>query len=404
MQASTTTQRRKGAEKCLFCPLLIIFILLVMGVVTRCAATAEPTRVRSTMVEALGRGADLAYAHPMTPLDFQFPADHGAHEQYQTEWWYYTGNLADEDGVPYGYQLTFFRSALTPEAPQRVSDLAASQVYMAHFALTDGKARRHHSFDRYSRGGGGLAGTVTEPRFEVWLEDWEVVQVEPGLYRLRAETAESEGVAIELELRETQPPVLHGDRGLSQKGPEVGNANYYYSLVRMETDGVINIGDRAVAVDGLSWMDHEFGTSGLTGDARGWDWFSVQLDNGAILMFGEFHDGRGKKRTVYDGTLVTPDGRQFSLGFGDFELQALGEWTGPNTGITYPAGWEVGIPEHGISLNIQPLIPDQELDVNFVYYEGATEINGMMDGAPVQGRGFVELTGYGNREMEEFQR
>jgi len=379
-----------------------------MGAVTGCAATAEPERVRSTVVEALGRGGDLAYARPTTPLDFQFPADHGAHEQYQTEWWYYTGNLADEDGVPYAYQLTFFRSALTPEAIERDSDLATNQVYMAHFAVTDGQAKEHYSFDRYSRGDGGLAGTVTDPRFEVWLEGWEVVQVEPGLHRLRARTdggdGNGESITLDLELRETQPPVLHGDQGLSQKGPEAGNANYYYSLVRMETDGVINIGDRTVAVHGLSWMDHEFGTSGLTGDARGWDWFSVQLDNGAILMFGEFHDGAGGKRTVYDGTLVTSDGRQFSLGSGDFELQSLDEWTSPNTGITYPAGWEVRIPEHEIMLTIQPLIPDQELDVTFVYYEGATEINGVMDGAPVQGRGFVELTGYGNREMEEFQR
>ncbi len=101
---------------------------------------------------------------------------------------------------------------------------------------------------------------------------------------------------------------------------------------------------------------------------------------------------------------MTPDGQHHSLGGGDFNLQTLGEWISPNTRIAYPAGWEVSMPAHAIQLSIEPLIPDQEMDVDFIYYEGATEINGAMDGAPVAGRGFVELTGYGVRDMEEFQR
>lgn len=381
--------------------------MMLTFLATGCGMAAEPQSTRSTVVEVLARGDDLAYARPTGPIDFEFPRDHGAHEEYRTEWWYYTGNLTDDDGDEYGYQLTFFRSALTPDEPDRTSDLATNQVYMAHFAVTDGAANEHRSFDRYSRGAGGLAGASGEPNFEVWLEDWAVIETEPGVHQLRAAVAgdsEQEVVALALFLRTTQDPVLHGDRGLSQKGPEAGNANYYYSLVRMATDGELTIGDETMVVEGLSWMDHEFGTSALSGETRGWDWFSVQLDNGAILMFGEFHDGRGENRTVYEGSLVTPDGQHFSLGDGDFDLQTLGEWTSARTGITYPAGWEVNMPGHAIELSIQPLIPDQEMDVDFIYYEGATEVNGTMGGAPVAGRGFVELTGYGARDMEEFQR
>lgn len=374
---------------------------------TGCVKAAEPQSARSTVVEVLARGNDPAYARPTAPIDFEFPRDHGAHEEYRTEWWYYTGNLTDANGDEYGYQLTFFRSALTPDEPDRTSDLATNQVYMAHFAVTDGKANEHRSFDRYSRGAGGLAGASGEPNFEVWLEDWAVTEIEPGVQQLRAAVVgdgEQEAIALALDLRTTQAPVLHGDRGLSQKGPEVGNANYYYSLVRMATAGELTIGDETMAVAGLSWMDHEFGTSALSGETRGWDWFSVQLDNGAILMFGEFHDGSGENRMVYEGSLVTSDGQHFSLGDGDFDLQTRGEWTSANTGVTYPAGWEVNIPSHAIELSIEPLIPDQEMDVDFIYYEGATEVNGTMGGAPVAGRGFVELTGYGARDMEEFQR
>ena len=65
------------------------------------------------------------------------------------------------------------------------------------------------------------------------------------------------------------------------------------------------------------------------------------------------------------------------------------------SGITYPSGWRVNFPQYEIDLTIEPLIDDQEMDVAFTYYEGATVVRGTMNGEAVGGRGYVELTGYG---------
>ncbi|MEZ4639142.1 MAG: lipocalin-like domain-containing protein [Caldilineaceae bacterium] len=349
------------------------------------------------MIEAMSGPADENFTRAYEPVDFIFPRDHGPHPEYTTEWWYYTGNLADNDGGLYGFQLTFFRSALSPEMPERSSDLATNQVYMAHFAVTSAPADEHHSFDRFSRGAGGLAGATGDPQYSVWLEDWRAEQIGPQQYRLVAAAQGPDGpVALDLVLAETRAPLLHGDRGLSQKGPEPGNASYYYSLVGMDTSGSVTFGGQTNQVTGLSWMDHEYGTSALSGDAVGWDWFSVTLDNGVAIMFAEIRTRSGQSQDIFEGTLAYPDGRQYVINQEDFVLTALDQWTSPDSGIVYPSGWQVNFPAYDIELSIQPLIQDQEMDVAFTYYEGSTLIEGTVDGEPLRGRGYVELTGYGD--------
>ena len=329
-------------------------------------------------------------------MQFRFPLDHGPHNDYATEWWYYTGNLTGEDGGAYGYQLTFFRSALAPGETSRPSDFAAQQIYMAHFAVTSGPAAQHLSFDRFSRGAAGVAGATGSPRYEVWLDDWRAQEIGPGQMRLLASAEGEDGaVAIDLTLTETRPPLLHGEAGYSRKGPEVGNANHYYSLVRMETGGHLEFGGVQVVVSGLSWMDHEFGTSALSQDAVGWDWFAVTLENDVVLMFAEIRTESGSSQAIFEGTLSFPAGRQLALMPDDFELTVTGQWTSPDSGIVYPSGWRVTFPQHEIELTIEPLIDDQEMDVAFAYYEGATVVRGTMKGEPLAGRGYVELTGYG---------
>lgn len=372
---------------------LLLCLLTVVG----CTARTTPDLTSATVVEALRFGDDAAYARPLSPREFIFPQDHGPHTEYRTEWWYYTGNLVSAEGAQFGYQLTFFRSALAPDMPVRQSDLATNQMYMAHFALTTAAAQEHESFERFSRGAAGLAGASGDPTFAVWLDEWSAQEVEPGLIRVQASADGANGsVALDLSLRTTQPPLLHGDRGLSAKGPEDGNANYYYSLVQMETTGTVTSVGTVTAVTGVSWMDHEFGTSALSGNITGWDWFAVQLEDGTALMFGEFHDAAGGNRSIYEGTLAYANGDQFTLGDGDFTLEALDTWTSPRSGIEYPASWHITFPEHEIELAIKPLVADQEMTVTFVYYEGATEIMGTVRGEPVNGRGYVELTGYGS--------
>ena len=375
---------------------LLFVSLTISAIFLLVACKAPPTKIASaTVVEALGLDDDAPYAKAFEPIDFQFPLDHGPHPEYRTEWWYYTGNLVDANGGRYGYQLTFFRSALTPEMVERESTLATNQLYMAHFAITSELADRHESFERFSRGDGKVAGATGDPVYAVWLDAWSAREVEPGMVALEASTIGGDGeIALDLMLREVREPLLHGNRGLSQKGDEPGNANYYYSLVQTDTTGTLTFDGETFEVTGWSWMDHEFGTSTLGGDIVGWDWFSVILDDGTAFMFGEFHDAEGGNRSVYEGTLAFLNGEQVTLGADDFELEALGEWTSPESGIVYPYGWRVRFPKQEIELEINPIVTDQEMDVSFLYYEGATEVKATIAGNKIGGRGYVELTGY----------
>ena len=368
---------------------LLVSAVLFIG---RAESAAEP----HSIVRELRGNADAGYARAIEPMAFEFPRDHGPHPEYKIEWWYYTGNLKTEDGEDFGYQLTFFRNTLTPDMPARRSNFAANQTYMAHFALTDVNRRRHLSFERFSRGAGGLAGATGDPTYEVWLEDWSAKETGSGVMHLAAvDDQTNPRVAIDLKLRQTRPPVLHGNAGLSQKGPEPGNANYYYSMVGLRTTGTVVSHGETMTVTGISWMDHEFGTSTLSADVIGWDWFGLQLDNGVALMFGKLREKDGGSQDVFEGTLAYPDGQQAAIGVKDFTLTTIEAWTSAETGVTYPVGWEVTLPRFDLHLRIEPFIPDQELQGAFVYWEGAVRIQGTMSGEPISGRGYVELTGYG---------
>ncbi|MFO7633748.1 MAG: carotenoid 1,2-hydratase [Caldilinea sp.] len=232
---------------------LSVFLILVW-ITAGCTAQVADRSISASVVEAMRAPDDANFARAYEPIEFSFPKDHGAHPEYRTEWWYYTGNLAAEDGTPFGFQLTFFRNVLTPEMPERESSLASNQIYMAHFALTDGGRRVHESFDRYSRGAGELAGAVGDRSFQVWLEDWAAEEIMPGVQHLTASAEGEDGpVAIDLTLRETRPPIFHGIGGLHQKGPEPGNASYYYSLVGLETTGTVTNAGRTYDVTGRSY-------------------------------------------------------------------------------------------------------------------------------------------------------
>lgn len=376
--------------------------LLVAFCLAGCAPSAGRGVASANVIAVLSGEVDAAFSRAYEPMPFTFPQDHGAHPAYQAEWWYYTGNLADAQGNQYGYQFTIFRRALTPEMVERDSDLATNQIYMAHFAITDGTRNQHVSFERYSRGAGGLAGAEAEPTLQIWLEDWQVTHTPsdtvPDTMHMRAQTLDKQGneVALDLQLRETRPPVLHGDAGLSQKGPEAGNASYYYSLIGLETTGTLTIGGRTIEVSGQSWMDHEFGSSALSENAVGWDWFSLQLDNGAALMLAQIRTVDGGAIGEFEGTLVMPDGSQSRISHTDFTLEVLEEWTSPTTDITYPSGWRLVAPAYDLDLEITPLFHDQEMHVSYVYWEGAVTAVGNLAGAQVTGRGYVELTGYGS--------
>lgn len=374
--------------------LVLVGITLLTGsvimILRRSVVSSAAPQASITLAPA---STEPSWALAIETREFTFPADHGPHPEYQTEWWYYTGNLQSDSGRRFAYQLTFFRRGLTPQDSELESELAMQSIYFAHFAITDVENQTHQEWERFARGAAELAGGQSEP-FRVWLEGWSATAIDQRgeVVRLRAKDGE---LAIDLTLRASKPIVQHGQAGLSPKSEARGNASYYLSYTRMVSTGTLEISGQEYQVDGLSWFDHEWSTSALGSGAVGWDWFSLQLGDGSELMLFQIRNQDGTLEPVSSGTFVRPDGSSKTLTLEDFDIEALGRWSSDESGIEYPSGWRIMAPELGLDLTVEPLVMDQEMNLGFIYWEGAVEIKGHVNGQPVEGYGFVELTGYG---------
>ncbi len=378
-----------------------LLILAAVAIGAGLLQTRRDTSPRQARVQGAVEAADTSgFARATGPQPLSFPADFGPHPDYQTEWWYYTGNLTGEDGRHFGYQFTIFRRAAEPPTNRQVreSEWGADQIYMGHFALTDVAGERFQAFERFGRGAAGLAGAQAEP-YRVWLEDWQVEEVAPGVTRLQAAAGD---VAVDLTLTDSKGPVLQGDRGYSQKGPDPGNASYYYSLTRLATEGTIAVGDTSYPVTGLSWKDHEYSTSALAPDQVGWDWFALQLDDGSELKAFHIRKADGSVDGFSAGSFVDAAGNVTRLSRDEFQIEVTDTWRSPRTGAEYPAGWELSVPSLDLRLELRPWLADQELDVSYAYWEGAVRVSGERAGQPVRGNGYVEMTGYAGSMQGQF--
>ena len=360
-------------------------------------ASDTAVAVEGSLGAALGSAAGTeGYARASAVRSFAFPADHGPHPDFRNEWWYFTGNLQDGTGRRFGYQLTFFRIALAPGAPASSSRWRTNQVYMAHFALTDVAADSHLGFERFGRAAAGVAGAENPP-LHLWLDDWVVEAGDEQGFPLRLK-AESDGVAIDLLLAPSKPVVLNGDRGLSRKSVTQGNASYYYSLTRLPTTGSLRTAEGRFEVTGSSWLDREWSTSALAEDQAGWDWFALQLDDGRDLMLYRLRRKDGSMDPASAGTLVDNDGETVHLSARDMDLAVRDYWTSPRTGARYPVRWRLKVPREKLSLEVEPLVVDQEMNTRVRYWEGAVSAKGEAAGRPVSGSGYMELAGYGAAE------
>jgi len=340
-------------------------------------------------------GSDTAgYKRAVETRDFSFPEDHGPHWGYKTEWWYITGNLSAENGHRFGYQITFFKTAIAADSTGLEDAWEFSNIYMAHLGLSDITNEQFYSYERFQRGAAGLAGAQAAP-FKVWLDNWSLEQTAPlsGTrfpVRFKAET--EEGV-ITLDYRALKEPVLQGDEGLSQKGRSEGNASYYYSYTRLATTGQIVLNGQSYALKGLSWMDREWSTSALEQQQAGWDWFALQLDNGTDIMYYQLRLKNGDVDSLSRGTWVNADNSNETIAYKDMQLTAL-EYGTTDGGTRYPLKWRMEIPGRETDMTVSATFTDQEHRHSFRYWEGAVIVEGRMAGAPVSGRGYLEMTGY----------
>lgn len=340
---------------------------------------------------------NAGYSLATVPGAIRFPRDLGPHYDYQTEWWYYTGNLETADGRLFGYQLTFFRRALAPPgegvAIADASSWRTTQVYMAHFAISDISNRGFYPAEKFSRQALGLAGASSEP-YAVWLDDWYARESNNNSVQLFART---QNTVLDLTLTQTLPPILQGNAGLSVKGAQPGNASNYYSLVRQESRGTVSVNGDTFMVSGLSWKDHEYMTSALAPEDVGWDWFGLQFYNGTALMLFQIRQADGSVTRFSSGTFVAGDGGVIFLESSDFRIKTTDRWTSDQSGATYPIAWEIEIERIGLTLRGAALMANQELRLSRTYWEGAVALEGRYQGMPISGRGYVEMTGYVQR-------
>jgi predicted secreted hydrolase len=334
------------------------------------------------------------------PCNLEFPKDHGAHPGYRTEWWYYTGNLGSENGNQYGFQLTFFRSQISPPGaekkwPRPASAWRTSQVYLAHAAVTDIAGKQHLHAEDVARAALEMAGVnQSAEQTKIYLKNWSA-RIDADVHVLKVDAAD---FSYALNFKPVKPAVLHGDRGYSLKGSTSERASCYYSFTRLEGQGRISIGGNTVAVSGSAWMDHEFSTALLEPGITGWDWFSLQLSDSTEIMVFLLRTETGELHPASSGTYIDAGGVTQSIAKAEINVGVLDTWRSKQSAARYPADWRLQIAPLSIDVKITSNLPDQEMrttgSTGVTYWEGSVSIEGTKDKLPVKGEGYVELTGY----------
>jgi predicted secreted hydrolase len=321
---------------------------------------------------------------------FSFPHDHGSHSQYETEWWYYTGHLETSAQRKFGFQLTFFRVGIDPGQTSK-SEWHSPSIHLAHFALTDDLNKTFYHFEKTNRESFNIAG-AKEGTMHVWNSTWET-RMKGSDIHIHVET---DSILLDLTVAPQKPLILQGEDGYSKKGREPGEASYYYSYTRLVGDGILKLKDSEHKVTTASvWMDREFTSSKLAQATQGWDWFAIQLENGEDIMVYQLRDKQNNPNQFSSGSYVDPSGNKTHLSSKDFNIKVLTLWKSPESGIQYPAEWEILIPMYNKTLHIKPVIPNQELSTTkstgVTYWEGRCHV---YDDGTFIGNAYVELVGY----------
>ncbi|MDE2886871.1 MAG: carotenoid 1,2-hydratase [Gemmatimonadota bacterium] len=333
---------------------------------------------------------------------WSFPSDHWARDGYKTEWWYFTGHLSSEDGRRFGYQFTFFRVGMLPRRPALDSEWATGNLIMGHAAIGDRESQRHHFSEVIYRITPMLGGFGEYPDTLIaWSRApagtdalWTLRWSNSGFDFAMADSRQRMGFT--LSTRPEKEMIFQGPNGFSRKGNTEAAASQYYSFTRLATTGEIMLNGERLAVTGESWMDKEFGSNQLEAHQVGWDWFSLQLDDGREVMLYVLRDTTGAADFAH-GTIVSAAGQTRYLAPEAFSIRATQTWESPETDAVYPSRWEIALPAEDLRMSIRPVMADQEnrsaLIKSMFYWEGAVEITD-----PERkriGQGYVELVGYG---------
>lgn len=322
------------------------------------------------------------YRSALPGYQYQFPRDHFNHPEFQTEWWYYTGNLHDAQGRKFGFELTFFRQGVDRREHAGNAVWDVRDVWLAHLALSDIDGGKFLHAQRLNRSGPGLAGASLE-QARVWNGNWQVQwNLANGTQQMQAFDPH---FSLQLSMSPLKAPVIHGSNGVSQKAAGEGRASHYISLTRIETKGTLTLEGKPFTVEGLSWMDHEIFTHQLDAAQSGWDWFSLQFDDGADLMLYRFRREDGTLDPFSSGTYIDARGKSTTLTAAQFTVTPGKLWH------KYPIEWTVRVPSISLDALLTTRLPSQELDDSQLnrYWEGAIEIGGSRRGV-----GYLEMTGY----------
>jgi predicted secreted hydrolase len=337
--------------------------------------------------------AQTAYRPALPGYQYSFPRDNFNHPDFQTEWWYYTGNVKSATGHTFGFQMTFFRQAVD-RSPKTDSPWALSDLYLAHLALSDIDNQLFYHRERLNRQGPGIAG-IDADTGRIWNGNWQ------STWHGNHQTLEAiaDTFTVRLVLDALKPPVINGLNGISQKANGIGHASHYISITRLATSGKIEINGSVFAVQGTAWMDHEFFTQQLDPDQIGWDWISLQLDDNTEVMLFRLRKKDGSVDPYSSGTYVGAHGESTHLSKSDFVLEPLADkWASPISGASYPIHWHIKISPLGLDLDVTTPLASQEMSstnrLSPTYWEGAIRFAGTHGGSPAAGVGYLEMTGY----------
>lgn len=352
--------------------------VLVLGVLLLSACDGDKKPAEG--FAGLGNEA-AAFAQVVPGKVFSFPQDHGPHDGFRIEWWYVTANLKDDQGHNFGVQWTLFRNAL--KAGPHQSGWRDQTIWMGHAAVTS--ARQHYAAERYARGGVEQAGVSASP-FKAWIDDW-TFDSQSGIENPLADMqlhARGQDFSYQLQLTSSQPLVLQGEQGFSQKS-EQGQASYYYSQPFFQATGTLDIAGKRYQVSGPAWLDREWSSQPLTAHQTGWDWFSVHLDNGEQLMLYRMRQKEGE--SYLTGTWIGVDGQTQLLKGSDIQLTP--EASSDVAGRKMPTRWSVKVPGKHLDITTTALNPKAWMDLRIPYWEGPVKVSGSHAGT-----GYLEMTGY----------